>query len=230
MRLRLLITGAAVAACAALGLSAPALAAPAGVHPDGTTACGAACLNVSSETFGPADVLNFANSGKITLRQASDVYTNEDLAIVGGSILTVNAYEQAGLISKTSYAYLHYRWHFAAQIVKAPDGVISDTCIGVASTATNGENVTGQPCDTGGSRTLWIFDPANAQVPGSDCLDASTYCPVINGSDANPTVPEVLTAVGVGKALQVDRMTGDTASSPNAEDLQQFEYTTGPNP
>ena len=70
----------------------------------------------------------------------------------------------------------------------APFGVDSGLCVGVATTALQGEDVTLQPCGVS-SNTVWIedyFDSFSTFLNGR-------YVPLINGSDTNFSHPFVLT-------------------------------------
>lgn len=196
-------------------------------HPDGTPSCGATCLNVSNELYGPAQVINGKASGKVTLRHASNAYSFEDLVLYWYG--TVRQAEHDGIITKTSYAYVNYPHHYAAEFAFAPLGVVnSSACIGVASAAFSGEAVTKQRCGLS-AKTLWVFDPEHAEGAPSFCLAPSTYCPVFNGSDANFSVAEALTATSATGPLQV-RDEQLFSSTSEAEDAQQWEYNEGVTP
>jgi hypothetical protein len=67
----------------------------------------------------------------------------------------------------------------------SPFGNESDLCIGIARPATEGGNVTLQPCGVS-SATFWVADLAHAHIG---------YTPFLNGSDTNFTHPLVLTVV-----------------------------------
>jgi hypothetical protein len=223
----------AVAATLALTGVGAAGASTARIHPNGTPSCGGDCLNVSNLLYGPAQVINGKANGKVVLRHASDAYPFEDVSLLGGSVEQVKTYEASGLIKKTSYAYEHYKNHFASEFNFSPYGVNTGLCIGVATSAFNGEGVTKQACGLT-AKTLWIFDPANQPVSqgGLNCLTstqaAPVYCPVIQGSDANFSIPEALTAVSPTGQLQVQAEHTTTASG--ALDSQQFTWWAGVTP
>jgi hypothetical protein len=76
----------------------------------------------------------------------------------------------------------------AFEIEYAPYGVDSGLCLGVPSTASQGEGVTLQPCGVS-SKTVWILDTYDSWSSfGSD-----GYYQLINGSDTNFSQPFVLT-------------------------------------
>ena len=103
-------------------------------------------------------------------------------------------------------------------------------CAGVAAASFSGEGVTKQACGLS-SKTLWIFDPENQPVSqgGLNCLTstqvAPVYCPVIQGSDANFSIPEALTATSATGQLQVQPE--HTTTSSGALDSQQFTWWAG---
>jgi hypothetical protein len=96
----------------------------------------------------------------------------------------------------------------AFEIEYAPGGMQSGECMGLASTAVQGEGVTLEPCGVSG-RTVWIED-----ISGSSSTLSSGYIPLINGSDTNFAQPFVLTYPVSGfptdmprPQLQVDMIT-----------------------
>jgi hypothetical protein len=70
----------------------------------------------------------------------------------------------------------------------APFGVDSGLCLGVATTAVQGEGVTLQPCGVS-SKTVWILD----YLDSWSTFIHGGYVPLINGSDTNFSHPFVLT-------------------------------------
>jgi serine/threonine protein kinase len=102
----------------------------------------------------------------------------------------------------------------AFEIEYAPGGVQSGQCMGVASTAVQGEGVTLEPCGVS-ARTVWIED-----ISGSSATLSSGYIPLINGSDTNFTQPFVLTYPATSyptdmprPQLQVDMITGGAVAA-----------------
>jgi hypothetical protein len=79
--------------------------------------------------------------------------------------------------------------YLAVENEYAPFGVDSGMCMGVASTAVQGEGVTLQPCGVS-SKTVWILDTLDQQFTSAL---AHGYIPLINGSDNNFSQPYVLT-------------------------------------
>lgn len=225
---RLLCAAASVAVAGGIALAGVS-AATAGVRPAGaisfgTPSCGNSCVNVSSKEYGKHYVVNGANTGKVTLRQASNAYTNEDIVLNG--YYTVSQLVSAGVISPASYVALKYPGHYAAEFGFSPLGGGVTGCIGVALNAFAGENVTKQACGASAGRTFWVFDPADGS--GFSCLSTHTYCPVINASDQNLTTPEVLTATGQTGKLVVAPL--HKFSGGAVEDQQLFGHTLGVTP
>ncbi len=103
----------------------------------------------------------------------------------------------------------------AFEIEYAPNGADSGLCMGVASTAVEGEGVTLQPCGVSG-RTVWIED-----VFGSPSTLSNGYIPLINGSDTDFSQPFVLSYPASAyptdfprPQLVVDKITGSSQGSP----------------
>jgi len=103
----------------------------------------------------------------------------------------------------------------AFEIEYAPNNVVSGLCMGVASTAVQGEGVTLQPCGVS-ARTVWIED-----VFGSPSTLSNGYIPLINGSDTNFSQPFVLTYPQSGyptdmprPQLLVEMITGSSQGFP----------------
>ena len=182
----------------------------AGTASAATPSCGNSCINIFSHQFGthaePNYVVDVLRQGEkvgqpIILFRTANFDPAEDwtLAFQG----TTADFFAAGLVS--SAVALHYGCipgvNFpdcygqttiavndpAFEIEYAPFGVDSGLCMGVASTAVQGEGVTLQPCGVS-SKTVWIadiFDSPNTLFNG--------YIPTINGSDTNFSQPFVLT-------------------------------------
>ena len=171
-----------------------------------TPSCGHNCLDLFSREFGthrtPNYVLDVKQQGArvgqpIILWRTSNSDPAEDFSpsIQG----TTADFYAAGLVS--SLVALHYGCvagqNFpnclvnsvddpAVEIEYAPYGVDSGLCVGLASTATQGEGVTLQPCGET-AKTVWIVDTND-----SPATLRGGYVPLINGSDTNFSHPYVL--------------------------------------
>ncbi len=215
----------------------------AGTASAATPSCGNSCINVFSQQFGthrsPNYVVDVLRQGEkvgqpiILFRTANFDPAEDWTAAFQG---TTADFFAAGLVS--SAVALHYGCipaglaganfpdcygqntiavnDAAFENEYAPFGVDSGLCLGVASTAVQGEGVTLQPCGVS-SKTVWIvdtFDSINTTLAGG-------YVPLINGSDTNFSQPFVLTYPSSGfptdmprPQLQVDNITGFSNASP----------------
>jgi len=237
------------AAAAALTLVGGASAA--GVFTVGTAGavtqgCGDNCIDVFSNTFGtysaPGYLLDVLRQGEkvaqpIILFRPSNTDPAEDFTIAYEGL--VSDFNAAGLVSKaldlhyggagcedydptTATCLTFYPDDEALEIEYSPFGVDSGLCMGTATTAINGTEVSLQPCGVTGT-TTWILDeadgtgPAPIPVPtptptptptpiptftpppitGGGPIHAATadaaYVPLINGSGTNFSHPAVLT-------------------------------------
>jgi serine/threonine-protein kinase len=114
----------------------------------------------------------------------------------------------------------------ALELEYAPHGVDSGLCMGLASTAVQGEGVTLQPCGTS-SRTMWIEDNY-----GSSSGLSNGYVPLINGSDTDFSQPFVLSYPVNGfptdlprPQLEVSQITGSSPGSPAVPELGTVNST-----
>ena len=175
-----------------------------------TPSCGAGCVDVFSWQFGNFHHPNFvldvfrqgAKTGQpIILFRESNADPAEDFSAEFSG--TTSGFYAAGLVS--SAVALHYGCSgsiavpggqipckpgsadtVAFEIEYAPFGANSGLCMGLASTAVQGEKVSLQPCGVT-SKTVWIVD-TNDQT-----RITSAGIPLINGSDTNFSHPFVLT-------------------------------------
>ena len=153
-----------------------------------TPSCGHKCIDIFSREFGthhhPNFVLDVLRQGAkvgqpIILYRTSNSDPAEDFTISFQG--TVADFFAAGLVS--SALNLHYSHDWAYEIEYSPNGVNSNLCMGVGSTAANLTPVSLQPCGAS-SKTVWVVDSANT-IKGF-------YVPLINGSDTNFSHPFVL--------------------------------------
>ena len=171
-----------------------------------TPSCGHDCVDIFSREFGthhtPAYVLDVLRQGEkvgqpIILFRTSNTDPAEDFTYSFQGL--TSDFWAAGLVS--SSVALHYGCTSAVfndcgamgfpddpafEEEYAPYGVDSGLCVGVASTATQGEDVTLQPCGVS-AKTVWILDLNDSP----ETLEHD-YVPVINGSDTNFSHPFVL--------------------------------------
>jgi hypothetical protein len=185
-------------------------------------------VDVFSRAFGthanPAFTLDVFRQGAkpgqpIILFRTSNTDPAEDFTV--GLQGQVSDFYQAGLVS--SAVNLHYgcganfytgactnsfRDDYAFEVQYSPYGVDSSLCVGVTTSAFQGEGVSLQPCGVS-ARTVWVIDTADATG------FANSYSPAINGSDTNFSQPFVLSYPSSGyptdsprPQLQVRNLTG----------------------
>ncbi len=166
-----------------------------------TPSCGHDCIDIFSHEFGthhnPAFVLDVwrqaAKVGQpIILYRTSNTDKAEDFTISFQG--TVADFFAAGLVS--SALDLHYSADWAYEIEYSPNGVNSNLCVGVGTTAANLTPVSLQPCGVS-AKTVWVVDSSNT-IKGF-------YVPLINGSDTNFSHPYVLHYPGNGYPTDVPR-------------------------
>jgi hypothetical protein len=212
----------------------------AGTASAATPSCGGSCVDIFSYEFGhhftPGFVLDVfqqhirIGQPVILFRAANDDPALDLRATLQG---TVADFYAAGMVS-SAFA-LHYGCvagtvvvagaeipcigtgedDYAFEIEYTPNGVDSGLCVGVASTAIQGEGVTLQECGAS-SKTVWAIDQADASNDSTSPI-LTEYVPLINGSDTNFSQPFVLTYPQNGyptdkprPQLQVDNLTGYT--------------------
>jgi hypothetical protein len=179
-----------VAAAATLAVAAGttmAAALPANAE---TPSCGSSCV----ELYGglPATTLNSPSFLISSLRQGQAIGTpivlfrisntdpSEDFTVSDQAL--VSAFYAQNLVSAA--VDQAYGDDAAYEVEYTPFGASTGRCVGVAATATAGEQVTLQPCGVS-SKTLWIAD-SSASITGS-------FVPLINGSTSDVSDPFVLT-------------------------------------
>jgi hypothetical protein len=121
---------------------------------------------------------------------------------------TVSDFFAAGLVSAA--LNLHYGSDQAYEFEYSPNGVGSNLCIGVASTAANKTPVVLVPCGDS-AKSVWVVDSQDAIGRG--------YVPLINGSDNNFSHPYVLHYPGNGHPTDTPR--------PQLNTYQLQKYSNG---
>jgi hypothetical protein len=165
-----------------------------------TPSAGPRAIDVFSKQFGthahPNYVVDVLRQGEkagqpIILFRTANYDPAEDFSVAFQG--TTADFYAAGLV--TASVNLHYGGGAkgfpndpAFENEYAPFGVDSGLCLGVATTAIQGEGVTLQPCGVS-SKTVWILD---YQDSWSTFIHGG-YVPLINGSDTNFSHPYVLT-------------------------------------
>ncbi len=216
------------------GVGAAGVLAPATPANAATPSCGLTCIDIFSHQFGHHRAPNYLLDvwqQHIRIGQPIILYrsSNNDLAedfrleFQG----TVADFFAVGMVS--SALALHYgcigtgpTQNFpdcfglnivvndpAFEIEYTPLGQFSGLCVGVASTAVQGEKVSLQECGAS-SKTVWVVD-----IFDQPFTFFTGYAPLINGSDTNFSQPFVLTYPQSGfptdkprPVLEVDNLQG----------------------
>jgi hypothetical protein len=184
----------------------------AGTASAATPSCGGNCIDLFSKQFGthahPNFVVDVLKQGEkvgqpIILFRTANYDPAEDFTVAYQG--TVADFYAAGLV--TADVALHYGGLAAGfpndpafENEYAPFGVDSGLCVGVATTAIQGEGVTLQPCGVS-SRTVWILD----WLDSWQTFFHGGYFPLINGSDTNFSHPFVLTYPASGYPTDMPR-------------------------
>ena len=217
---------ASAAVTAALGLAAAgaATASNSAAKPDVTPACtyGQYCADPLFNVQFGVQYFQSNNSGRwspgtpISLAYANSNNPGEDWRVTLQS--TVFDLYHLGFVS--SAIELHYRTHFAFEVMWTPYGVETNLCRGLAKNAYEGETVTLQPCGSF-PRTIWIVGnnifPADHAAHTAKAAITPYYAgnELISAASTNPSVPYLLTAGGsvFGEdpfaPLQVDQQSAD---------------------
>jgi hypothetical protein len=177
----------------------------AGTASAATPSCGNACVNIFSKDFGTVRSPNFtvdvwrqaANVGQpIILFKTSNSDPALDFTVSFQG--TVSDFCAAGIVTN----FTCYRWADlpAFEIEYAPFGVQSGLCMGVPTTAFQGEKVSLAPCGVS-SKTVWIVDALDS-ILGAN---SGRFAPLINGSNTNFSHPYVLTYPKNGYPTDIPR-------------------------
>jgi len=177
----------------------------AGTASAATPSCGNACVNIFSKDFGTFKSPNFTVD---VWRQAAKVgqpiilfkSSNSDPALDFTVSFqgTVSDFCGAGIVTN----FTCYRWADlpAFEIEYAPFGVQTGLCMGVPTTAFQGEKVSLAPCGVS-SKTVWIVDALDS-ILGAH---SGRFAPLINGSNSNFSHPFVLTYPKNGYPTDIPR-------------------------
>jgi hypothetical protein len=196
---------AAAATLTLVGGVAVTSAVTAGTASAATPSCGNACVNIFSKDFGTFKSPNFTVD---VWRQAAKVgqpiilfkSSNSDPALDFTVSFqgTVSDFCGAGIVTN----FTCYRWADlpAFEIEYAPFGVQTGLCMGVPTTAFQGEKVSLAPCGVS-SKTVWIVDALDS-ILGAH---SGFFAPLINGSNTNFSHPYVLTYPKNGYPTDIPR-------------------------
>ena len=157
-----------------------------------TPQCGNGCVEIFSRLFGTSTHPNFvetvshgvAKIGQpLILSRAGSSNPAQDLLPLMAGL--VSDFFTAGLLSAD--VNRHYGNLRATQIEYAPFGVASGLCVGLATTAFQGEGLTLQRCSVS-AKTVWIVDTADSPKTA-----AEGFFPLVNGSTTDFCHPFAMT-------------------------------------
>jgi hypothetical protein len=155
-----------------------------------TPACGADCISIFSRelgTYGQPNVVEAVLDGvarvgqPVILAPASSSDPSQDFLLRTTGDGRVSDFYAAGMVS--AELNRHYGTLMAAQIEYAPFGDRSGLCVGLATTAFQGQGLTLRRC-TVPATTVWIPDPAILPTP-----PPAGYFPIVNGSTTDFSRP-----------------------------------------
>jgi hypothetical protein len=157
-----------------------------------TPQCGNGCISIFSRLFGTSADPNFVESvfhgvarvgQPMILSRASSSNPAQDLLPSMAGL--VSDFFTAGLVS--AEVNRHYGNLRATQIEYAPFGVPTGLCVGLATTAFQGEGLTLQRCNVS-AKTVWIVDTLD-----SPATAAEGFFPLVNGSTTDFCHPFAMT-------------------------------------
>jgi hypothetical protein len=179
------------AGMAAVALAGGAVTAAVPSASAATTQCGSGCFAFASgeygETYVSAIQSRMPEQGSLVTLAGSGEYSGEDFISIDEG--TTTEFFKDGIVPIT----LAKNWpgYQLYQYVFAPYGQATNLCIGTATAAVNGAELSLQPCGVN-DQTLWLPE-TNDAVNGFE--------PIVAGSDTRATAPYVLTAGSPGGAL-----------------------------
>jgi hypothetical protein len=203
----------------ALGLAAITTSAITTSAHAASPACGASCMTLTSEAYGPGYVTSVPT--RRILFQAPRVGMaaagpdeNEDFQSL--DLGTVSVLYHYGIVS----ADVNLMWgnDTAYEYVYAPGGKAGSLCLGTGSTAVQGAPVILEQCGVS-ARTVWIVLPNST---------SRIFTPLINGSDTRLFDPFVLTAGSDNGQLTVDELVLSLGKVP--AEAQMWRDLYGPIP
>jgi hypothetical protein len=176
------------ASLSAVALAGGAITAAAPLSSAATTQCGSSCITFAAEEYGSTYVAaiqaRLVEQGSLVSLAGSANFKGEDFrSLYEGT--TTQLWED-GLVSialaknwpsSPMYEYEYY-----------PYGQDSNLCIGTATAAANGTQLSLQPCGVN-NQTLWLPETQEA---------VNGFEPYIAGSDTRSTAPYVITAGSPG--------------------------------
>ena len=197
------------AGMAAVALAGGAVTAAVPSASAATTQCGSGCFAFASgeygETYVSAIQSRMPEQGSVVTLAGSGAYSGEDFVSLDEG--TTTEFFQDGIVpitlAKNWPSYQLYEYEFA------PYGHPTNLCIGTATAAVNGTELSLQPCGVN-DQTLWLPETHDA---------VNGFEPIIAGSDTRATAPYVITAGSPGGALTTDEQASPERSSQLWEEI-----------
>ena len=197
------------AGLAAVALAGGAVTAAAPTASAATTQCGSACFTFASGEYGESYVSAIQSRGPgqgsaVTLAGSGNFEGEDFISLDEG---TTTQFFQDGIVpitlAKNWPGYQLYEYEFA------PFGHPSNLCIGTATAAVSGTELSLQPCGVN-DQTLWLPETHDA---------VNGFEPIIAGSDTRATAPYVITAGSPGGALTTYEQASPERSSQLLEEI-----------
>jgi hypothetical protein len=197
------------AGLAAVALAGGAVTAAAPAASAATTQCGSACFTFASGEYGESYVSAIQSrgpeQGSVVTLAGSGNFEGEDFMSLDAG--TTTQFFQDGIVpvtlAKNWPGYQLYEYEFA------PFGHPSNLCIGTATAAVSGAELSLQPCGVN-DQTLWLPETHDA---------INGFEPIIAGSDTRSTAPYVITAGSPGGALTTYEQASPERSSQLWEEI-----------
>jgi hypothetical protein len=197
------------AGLSAVALAAGAITAAAPTSSAATTQCSSNCLTFAAEEYGSTYVAaiqaRLVEQGSVVSLAGSSNFKGEDFRSLDEG--TTTQLWDDGLVptalAKNWPGYQMYEYEFT------PYGQDSNLCIGTATAATNGTELSLRPCGVN-NQTLWLPETDEA---------VNGFEPIIAGSDTRSTAPYVITAGSPGAALTTHELASPEPSSQLWEEI-----------
>jgi len=168
-----------------------------------TTQCGSACFTFAAREYGETYVsaiqARLVGQGSVVTLAGSGNYKSEDFRSI--DVGTTTRLWEDGIVpitlAKNWPSQQMYEYEFT------PFGQGSNLCIGTATAAVSGTELSLQPCGVN-DQTLWLPETKEA---------VNGFEPIIAGTDTRSTAPYVMTAGSPGAALTTQRQASPERSS-----------------
>jgi hypothetical protein len=162
-----------------------------------TLTCGNSCTGIGPQSSGLNNVTAVPDGGagttgeSVTIARAVESASEDFKLLPEGTVATFYSFGIVGLaLDQTWPSDYMYEYEYT------PDGVWSNLCLGLATTAADGTAVSLQPCGVS-AKTLWMLLSADSD---------GRYAPLVSGTDTVTSAPYVLTAGGEYAGLTTEQL------------------------